>query len=70
MAVRLWVGFILKRNGLPVEVDNFDISSDLTISQGTIDSSSLVNEGNGTYRFSNLSQENQVSTITLASEQG
>ena len=57
-----------KRNGLPVEVENFDISSDLTISQGTIDSSSLVNEGNGTYRFNfNLLQENQVSTITLAS---
>ena len=36
------------RNDLPVEVQNFDISSDLTITNGSINPSSLAYEGNGT----------------------
>ena len=55
------------RNGSPVEVQNFDLSNDLTITDGLIDASSLVNEGNGSYRFNfSLNQENQVSQIIAA----
>ena len=55
-----------KRNGKPVNVLGFDVSSDLNISNGSIDSSSLVNEGNGTYRFTfSLFNENQNSQISL-----
>ena len=55
------------RNGSPVEVQNFDLSNDLSITDGLIDASSLVDEGNGSYRFNfSLNQENQVSQITLA----
>ena len=54
------------RNGLPVEIQNFDLSSDISITNGNIDTSSLVDEGNGSYRFNfTLNQENQVSQTHL-----
>ena len=47
-------------------MNDFDVSSDLTITNGAIDASSLFYEGNGTYRFTfSLNQENQVSQISL-----
>jgi hypothetical protein len=54
------------RNGLPVEVNDFNVSADLSITNGMIDPSSLFYEGNGTYRFNfTLSQENLESQISL-----
>ena len=40
-----------ERNGLPIEVLDFDISTDLSITNGSIDASSLIYEGNGSYTF-------------------
>ena len=45
---------------------DFNISEDLTITNGTIDTDSLNYEGNGTYSFQfSLNQPNVVSQIRL-----